>query len=279
MAMYTTKQLELIRKLVYMRTGITLSAHKDTMIWNRLERLRALLGYNTIGCLLDAIESGKHAESFISAITTNKTNFFRENFHFDDLLSRVMPKMLKDGANMKIYCAAAATGEEPYSIAMAMEYCKVMNNVPLFYYSLIASDIDSSALDTAKNGVYEWERSSMDFPSWVIAQNYFKRRDHPVRKGDYLIKVKDALKKNIKFGKMNLMNENYPFKLEEFDIIFCRNVLIYFNQADQNSILKKLFRCLKMGGTLYLGHSESPLELSSHVERLGHNIFIKKSEI
>ena len=179
---------------------------------------------------------------------------------------------------LKIYCCAASTGEEPYSIVMTLENAKESYNYSLFNYSVLATDIDEQVLQTAQNGIYEWNRNENDFPPWINPSKYFKRRAHPSKDGDYLIKVKETISRKVKYDTMNLMTETYPFQQNEFDVIFCRNVLIYFNQYDQNKILKSLFSKLKIGGTLYLGHSESSLALTPYVERCGQNIFLKMKD-
>lgn len=276
--MYTQHQLNRARKLTYEHSGITLGDNKDVMISNRLDKLKRALGKSNIDEILTMCENGYELDTFVSVFTTNKTNFFRESFHFDDLKDRAIKEAIKNGQNdFKVYCSASSTGEEPYSILMTIEEAKKEYNSSI-NYSLIATDIDKEVLAHAKEGVYEYRKNIDDFPHWIKPSDYFKRREHPSVPGDYLIKVKDILNKKVKFEQMNLMSQRYPFKEGEFDIVFCRNVLIYFNQNDQNTILKKLFKTLKMGGTLYLGHSENPLELTPYVQRCGQNIFIKKKE-
>ena len=275
--MYTQQQLNRVRDLAYTHSGITLSDNKDVMIANRLDKLKRVLENDNINELLEVIEKGHHVEALINTFTTNKTNFFREEFHFDDLRDRVAKEAIKNNSGLKVFCSASSTGEEPYSILMTLEQAKEDLKASLFNYSLIATDIDTNVLDHAKNGIYEWGKNAFDFPDWIRPAKFFKRKPHP-QKEDYLIKVKDDLQKKVNFKQLNLMNNTYPFKSAEFDVVFCRNVLIYFSQQDQNEILKKLFKTLKMGGTLYLGHSESPLGLTPYVERFGQNIFVKIKE-
>lgn len=276
--MYSAHQLDRARDLAYRHSGITLGDNKDVMISNRLDKLKRALNSEDIDEIMRWVENGNHIETFVSTFTTNKTNFFRESFHFDDLKERVVKQAIESSSGLKIYCSAASTGEEPYSILMTLEQASTEYRTPLSNYSLIATDIDLDVLKHASNGIYEWNKNAEDFPEWIKPANFFKRRAHPSREGDFLIKVKDNLMRKVRFDQMNLMSPSYPFKGEEFDVVFCRNVLIYFNQDDQNAILKKLFRTLKLGGTLYLGHSESPLELAPYVERCGQNIFVKTKE-
>ena len=272
------EQMERVRKIAYDLTGITLNANKDVMIKNRIDKLLRQLGMGSdVDGLLKEVAGGNHTEIFINSFTTNKTDFFREGAHFEDLKERVLPELFAKNTGVKIYCAASSTGEEPYTIAMTVRETQKKRGAAASNVKILATDIDTDVLARAKEGIFRFSPDQNPFPSWVRPPEYFKRR---MIEGDYrfLIKAKDSLKSLLSFETMNLMSPAYPFKPAEFDVIFCRNVLIYFSQADQNKILKKLFRHLKIGGTLYLGHSESPLDLTSAVRREGRNIFIKIKE-
>jgi len=277
---YTTQDVHnKIKKLLYSLTGITLTENKDIMIKNRIEKLIRNCSYRgDIMDLLNLVEQGKYVTEFINSFTTNKTHFFREDFHFLDLKDRVLPQLSKSGRKVSIWCSASSTGEEPYSIAIIVKEANEELNSNI-QASIIATDIDTSVLQYAKDGIYKYSKSSKEFPSYIKPQKYFKRR---TQKGfsdeEVLIKVKEELKKMITFDILNLNDEVYPFKDKQFDIIFCRNVLIYFSAQDQNIILKKLFKHLQIGGTLYLGHSESPQDLIHYVKRVGQNIFIKEKD-
>ncbi|WP_419764805.1 MAG: CheR family methyltransferase [Arcobacter sp.] len=271
---------EKVKELLYSFTGITLTENKDIMISNRLHKLkRNALFSGTLDELLEAIRDGNYKTEFINAFTTNKTHFFREEFHFADLKNRVLPELSKNSQEIKLYCSASSTGEEPYSMAMTIleaqeELGKKINT------SIIATDIDTNVLQYAANGIYRYSKSSKEFPSWLKPQKYFKKRiEKNLASEEILIKVKEELQRMVKFQVMNLNDENYPFSKNQFDVVFCRNVLIYFSSEDQEKILFKLFRHLKMGGTLYIGHSESPGKLEGYVKRIGQNIFIKEKEI
>jgi len=268
-----------VKDLLYSFTGITLTDNKDIMISNRLHKLKRNAGFEgSLDELLDDIQAGNNKTEFINAFTTNKTHFFREEFHFTDLKNRVLPELSKENREIKLYCSASSTGEEPYSMAMTIleaqsELSKKINA------SIIATDIDTSVLQYAANGVYRYSKSSKEFPSWIKPQKYFKKRvQKTLANEEILIKVKEELQKMLTFQVMNLNDEKYPFPQNQFDVIFCRNVLIYFSSIDQEKILFKLFRHLKIGGTLYLGHSESPGKLESYVKRVGQNIFIKEKD-
>jgi chemotaxis protein methyltransferase CheR len=271
---------EKVKKLLYSLTGITLADNKDIMISNRIDKLKRNCNYNgDIVDLLKSIEQGNHLTEFINSFTTNKTHFFREDFHFLDLKDRVLPVFANSGDKIQMYCSASSTGEEPYSMAMSVFEARNELNKNISA-SIIATDIDTSVLEYAANGIYRFSKSSKEFPSWIKPQKYFKRRVQKNLAGEeVLIKVNDELKKMIIFQVMNLNDNSYPFSNNQFDVIFCRNVLIYFSSEDQNKILKKLFKHLKIGGTLYLGHSENPQDLVHYVKRVGQNIFVKEKDI
>ena len=269
-----------VKKILYSLTGITLTENKEIMISNRIDKLkRNCKFYGDIMELLDLVEHGKYETDFINTFTTNKTHFFREDFHFIDLKDRVLPKFAQSGERISMWCSASSTGEEPYSMAMTV-FEAIEDSSRNISASIIATDIDTNVLQYAANGIYRYSKSSKEFPTWIKPQKYFKRRVQKTLSGDeVLIKANDELKRMITFHELNLNDSSYSFANNQFDVIFCRNVLIYFSAEDQNKILKKLFRHLKIGGTLYLGHSENPQDLINYVKRVGQNIIIKEKEI
>ncbi len=278
---YTTQDVhDRVKKILYSLTGITLSDNKDIMISNRIDKLKRNCRFSgDIMDLLEMVEKGTNVTEFINSFTTNKTHFFREDFHFVDLRDRVLPTFANSGKKIEMYCSASSTGEEPYSMAMTVFETKQILNKNISA-SIIATDIDTNVLQYAANGIYRYSKSSKEFPDWIKPQKYFKRRVQKNLSGEeVLIKVNDDLKRMITFQVMNLNDSSYPFSNNQFDVIFCRNVLIYFSAEDQNIILRKLFKHLKIGGTLYLGHSENPHDLVHYVRRVGQNIFVKEKEI
>lgn len=278
---YSTEEIHnKIKKLLYSLTGITLTENKDIMISNRIDKLlRNCKFKGDIKELLSLIEQGQYVTEFINSFTTNKTHFFREDFHFIDLRDRVLPKFAESRQKIDMWCSASSTGEEPYSMAMTVMEVSQELGISI-QASITATDIDTNVLQYAANGIYRYSKSSKEFPSWIKPQKYFKRRVQKNLSGEeVLIKANDELKRMITFHIMNLNEETYPFSNHQFDVIFCRNVLIYFSAEDQNKILKRLFRHLKIGGTLYLGHSENPQDLINYVRRVGQNIFVKEKDL
>lgn len=260
---------------LYKYCGIFLSDSKVTMIKNRASQVMRETGIEDIDVLLNRIEKDKKIQQFfINAFTTNKTEFFREYVHFQDMIDRSLPMLFKSNNPIKIFCSAASTGQEPYSIAMSVLYAKELYDATT-PVSIIATDIDTSVLQEAANGIYTVDFRLEKFPNWCNIDEYFDVISS--NKQPYLqtLKVKNKVKSMITFKQLNLFNKSYPFMRDEFHILFCRNVLIYFKQEDQKGILSRLINTLCVGGTFYLGHSESLYELSEHFEKLGNKTYVK----
>lgn len=275
MIMLDDRQLSLIKERLYKYCGIFLNDSKLTMIKNRIYRLMRETQVYNIDQLLSSIEHNtKIQQDFINSFTTNKTDFFREEFHFQDMIDRSLPVLFKQNKPIKIYSCASSTGQEPYSIAMCVLYAKKLYNAhtPV---SIIATDIDTCVLQEAKEGVYTVDFKVEKFPNWWDINEYFDALDDGKNASVRLLKVKDKLKTMISFKQLNLFDKRYPFMRDEFDILFCRNVLIYFKQEDQQDILSRLIDTLRIDGTFYLGHSESLYHLSAKFEKLGNKTFVK----
>ncbi len=268
----SNNEINKAREVIYKIAGIYLPPSKDSTIKNRLDILKRKLGIQDFDSFLSQVQQGQFKQEFINAFTTNKTDFFREGFHFDDMLDRILPQRLRDNEPMKVYCSASSTGEEPYSIASTLLYAKEIYRSSTAV-SVLATDIDTSVLEFAKEGKYLVNTKLNPLPNWLDLRDYFDISHK--NENEISMNAKSNLKSILTFKQHNLYDARYPFGAKEFDIIFCRNVLIYFKVADQEQILSKLFSHLKIGGTLYLGHSESILNLASKVDRLGKNIFIK----
>ena len=270
--------LEKVRIELYKITGIHLADNKDSLILNRIEKLARELGILDYEQILNEIASGKHHQEFINAFTTNKTDLFRESFHFMDMFNRVLPRLFQGHAPIKVYCSASSTGEEPYSIAATLLHAKESYHGEGVNMSVVATDIDTAVLRIAQKGEYKVDTQINKLPTWIDLARYFDVKPIGSSQREIQMNAKSALKSLITFKTLNLFSERYPFARNEFDIIFCRNVLIYFKPEDQKKILERLFVHLKIGGTLYLGHSENILSLHGRVDRLGQNIFVKNRE-
>lgn len=205
-----------------------------------------------------------------NVVSTNKTEFFRENHHFEflkEIIPSIIEKNRKENLNkLSIWSSASSTGEEPYTIAMTLMDFPVLKNWDV---KIIASDISTTVLTKAHAGVYHDE--AMRHVPKELVKKYFI----PVEEESY--RVSDSIKELVKFKRINLISENYPFK-GEFEIIFCRNVMIYFDRQTQINIINNFLRYLKKGGYLILGSSESlPVEIAkeNRLKRIKSTIYEK----
>ncbi len=275
-----TKNLHQIQEVLYEVCGIHLTDTRQTMMQNRINILRkgsTCKSITSIDELLVLVKTNQQVrQTFINSFTTNKTDLFRESYHFSDMLNRTLLPLLRSNSNIKIFCSASSSGEEPYSIAATCLYAKSLykssSNI-----KIIATDIDTHMLELARKGEYILDPRLNKLPDWINIEQYFDITKK-MSNGVLQLKVRNALKNLVTFQQLNLFNKSYPFSSGEFDMIFCRNVLIYFKPKDQESILTKLHNVLKIGGTLYLGHSEDILRLSPYFDRLGNKTFVKNSE-
>ena len=244
---WTDADFSRVQKLIYQRAGINLHDGKHAMVYSRLSRRLRETGYTSFHDYLGWLEKqdGPEWQEFINALTTNLTAFFREQHHFDILSSLLRSKPA--GTPWRIWCNAASTGEEPYSIVItALEALGA--NAPV---KLTASDIDSRVLATAAQGVYRLD--NVKGLSTERLQRFFLR-GKGANAG--LLRAKPELTKAIDFISVNLIRDDWPFR-EPFDVVFCRNVMIYFDAPTQRAVLERIHRVLKPGGMLFLGHAEN----------------------
>jgi len=247
-------EFEFIRSLVYERSRISLSADKRELVSARLgKRLRATK-LPTVGDYCRLLQSpGAEAElsNLIDALSTNHTFFFRENAHFDFLRRTVIPEMqarsrTERWPKFQVWSAACSTGEEPYSIAITL-----VDALSSWAWQIEATDISHRVLEKARGGVYR-EDTVERLPRASI-QTHFQRGFGP-QEGNY--RAKPSLRDRINFRHLNLLDGEPPFR-EPFHVIFCRNVMIYFDRPTQEELVNKLTRRLVPGGYLFVGHAES----------------------
>ena len=232
--------------LIRARAGIHLGDHKRDMVYARLSRRLRALGLADFRAYLDLVErDDAEAQAFVNALTTNLTAFFREPHHFDTLAT-----LLRDRARTPatLWCCAASTGEEPYSIAMAACEAFGSERPPV---RILASDIDTQVLATAAAGVYPLERIDALSPE---RRRRFFLRGTGANAG--LCRVKPALRALVEFRPLNLLDADYGLR-GGFAAVFCRNVMIYFDKPTQRAVLARIAPLLGPGGLLFAGHSES----------------------
>ena len=245
-----------LRALVYEESGINLSPEKKTMLEIRIRRRLQKLDFSSFAdyCKYVFRPEGQEQEliHLIDAVTTNKTDFFREAGHFDYLTGKALPDLAeRHGISRRslIWSAGCSTGEEPYTLAMVLsEYAEAH---PGFQFHVLASDICTAVLDKARRGIF---RSELAEPvSSELRRKYFMRSRDP---GSDLVRIVPELRARVEFRRINFMDADFGLT-ELHEMIFCRNVIIYFDRPTQLRILRKLVRNLAPGGYFFAGHSES----------------------
>lgn len=243
---FTENDFKFLQSLAKTLTGITLNDNRKEMLYSRLVHIvreKNLANFSEY-CALLKKNNQQDINNFINAVTTNLTFFFRENHHFE-LLKKITPEFLKRDKNIKIWSAGCSTGEEPYSIVFCLENL-FSKNAGAYQLKVLATDLDSDVLRIAKAGSYgkahvEGQLDKEKISMWFSDKNK-------------TYEVRDPLKAMITFNQLNLFDP-WPMK-SLFDVIFCRNVLIYFDNAIQHALLERFVNQTKPGGYVFLGHSE-----------------------
>lgn len=267
------REFNQFRSLIFELAGISLADSKIVMVQGRLaKRLRALElpSYRDyLDFLLDD-QTGDEKTKFINALTTNKTEFFRENHHFEYLTNTLFPELVKQAEasgnkRLRIWCSASSTGEEPYTIAMVV--CEFFGMRKDWDIRILASDIDTDVLQRAAEGVYD--ANSMEGVPVPLRKKYFTRLQ---RADDGPWQANSSLRDLITFRQINLLAPNWPIHTT-FDIIFCRNVMIYFDAPSQSHLVNQFAEKIVPKGHLIIGSSESLLGLSDKYQSLGATIY------
>jgi chemotaxis protein methyltransferase CheR len=247
-------QFQQLAEFITRRLGIKMSEVKIPMLQSRLQRRIRDLGLPSLEDyqrFLFSPEGEQELEAFFNAVTTNKTDFFREPGHFEFLTRNVLPSLCPAGPahRFKLWCAGCSSGEEAYTQSMVLtEYAEAN---PGFSFRILATDISTRVLHLAEEAIYD--ESRIEPISEPLRRKYLLRsRDRHAPK----FRICGALRERVQFHQLNFMDEHYPIG-DTFDVIFIRNVMIYFDRATQTSVVRKLCRHLRPGGFLFIGHSES----------------------
>ncbi|MCG2578817.1 chemotaxis protein CheR [Dechloromonas sp. XY25] len=261
---FSTADFDRVRQLIYKHAGISLSPVKQDMVYSRLARRLRATGKQTFGEYLDALEKngGDEWERFVNSLTTNLTSFFREPHHFPILAEHL--QKLGSRRPVRVWCSAASTGEEPYSIAMTVAETLGSN---CSHVSIVASDLDTNVLATAQKGVYSADRVEKLSPERL---RRFFLRGAGAQEG--YVSVRPELKNMIQFQRINLLDQNYAVK-GPLDVIFCRNVMIYFDKPTQYKILSRFAPMMQPDGLMFAGHSESFLHAADLFKSLGKTVY------
>lgn len=261
---FSTADFERVRKLIYQHAGISLSPVKQDMVYSRLARRLRATGKQTFAEYLDALEKngGDEWERFVNSLTTNLTSFFREPHHFPIFAEHL--RKLGTRRPIRVWCSAASTGEEPYSIAITVLETFGSN---ASHVSIVASDLDTNVLATAQKGVYPIERVEKLSPERL---RKFFLRGTGAQEG--YVSVRPELKNMIQFQRLNLLDQSYSVK-GPLDVIFCRNVMIYFDKPTQYKILGRFAPMMQPDGLMFAGHSESFLHAADLFKSQGKTVY------
>lgn len=266
---FSEKDFHFIRDLISERTGIALAEHKVDLVYGRLSRRLRQLNLSSFDQYLSNLKHDeKELINFINALTTNLTSFFREKHHFEFMTSVLLPELIKKKRNkrLRIWSAGCSSGEEPYTIAMTVR--ALIPDLRGWDAKILATDLDSNMVKKALNGIYTEDRVN------GLTKEQMKKW---VSKGqgdnESMVEMSDDLRKMITFKQLNLMHE-WPMK-GPFDMIFCRNVLIYFNKETQAMLFNRYANILDDDGHLFIGHSESMFKICDRFKLLGQTIYKK----
>ncbi len=250
----------LFSELIYRESGITLGVSKKGLLTSRLIKRLKKQDAGSFYAYYNIVkrDEGELVE-MLNCISTNTTNFFREHHHFEYLSDIIIPDILKSKSHEKvirIWSAGCSTGEEPYSIAITVnEVLRIMDMEPGSWdIKILATDISTKVLETARAGIYEYGQLPGNMPEDMVGRYFLKG----INENEGKIKAKDFLKGMVRLGRLNFTAKSYPFK-KKFDLIFFRNVMIYFDEGMKRHVLSMFHRHLCGKGHLFLGHSETML--------------------
>jgi len=275
-AAITDEDYRFIRTLVYDRSRINLGPNKKELVRNRLLKRLQVLGLENFGsyCRLLRKEKGDEEKTAVlDSISTNVTHFFREWKHFEFLQTTVLPQWAaglrrRRSEPWRIWSAACSSGEEPFSLAILFaDFFRRQPRVEPQTWEIFATDLSSRVLATAREAVYKSERVKLPDPSWL--QTYFQKG---IDAWDGYYRIKSELRERVEFTHLNLVEWPYPCS-GKFDVIFCRNVMIYFDKPTQEQLIPRLAQYLTPGGFLFIGHSEKLPDIDHGLKRIRPSIY------
>lgn len=270
----TQQEFKTIASYIEKNVGIKMPEQKKVMMQSRLAPRLRKLGFTSyseyINYVFNNDTSGDELTLLTDALTTNKTDFFREPDHFDYLSNTAIPTLINNGQrNIKIWSAGCSSGEEPYTLSIVLKEFMAQNPRMLDSFNILATDISTKVLNKAINAVYDIH--TIDGIPLAIKKKYFLKS---LDKSSELVRVKPELRSCVSFGQLNFMNDSYNIK-DMFQVIFCRNVLIYFEKQTQEAIIRKFLKNLEPNGYLFLGHSETILSMNLPLETVAPTVYRK----
>lgn len=272
----TDKDFQKLSEFIYEQCGIKMPPSKKTMLEARMQKRLRVLGMRSFrdycNWVLDPVASENELVNFIDIVTTNKTDFFREPSHFEYLVNTAVPELVRcEGAGVRrrlvVWSAGCSTGEEPYTLCMVLS--EFANRYPgiNFDYSILATDISTRVLEKAASAIYEMEKIE-PIPMNLKKKYLLRSRDRTQN----LARIIPELRAKVRFRRINFMDGEFGLR-EKMDIIFCRNVIIYFDRPTQERLINKFCRNLIPGGFLMVGHSETLNNLNVPVVQVAPTIY------
>ncbi len=262
----TSKEFELFRSLIYKHAGIDLSPSKKVMVASRLTKRANYYQLDNFGQYYNLALSPEHPQEFqvlVDLLTTNETYFFREPKHFDFLNEKILNNWR--GGKFRIWSAASSSGEEAYSLAMLL--AEKLSHRP---WEIVASDLSTKVLKKATHGIYPMDR--IDLLDKKLMRKYCLKG---VRSQEGYFRVDENLRKHTQFRQLNLMKP-LPLDIGQFDVIFLRNVLIYFDVPTKKSVVERIISSLKPGGYFFISHSETLSRVTDKLEMVQPSVYIKR---
>jgi len=270
---FTQDDFDTLCRLIMDYAGIKMHQGKEDMIYGRVSRRVRKLGLRTFSEYVDLLEedpSGEEMGRFVNAVTTNMTSFFREQHHFEYMKQTLLPELMehhKTDHRIRIWSAGCSSGEEPYSIAMTMA-----ETMPTDWDArILATDLDTDMVAHAAKGIYESKRVN-GLAKGTVRRWFSRNRKYPDK-----VKIKSSLQEMITFRKLNLLH-GWPMH-GPLDAIFCRNVIIYFDTETKRKLMARYADLLAPHGRLFLGHSESLLNISDQFRLCGKSIYVKENGV
>jgi len=266
-----------LARFIYDECGIRMPLSKKTMLEARLQKRLRILGIDSFGLYCAYLFSSEGFEQeavpMLDLVTTNKTDFFREADHFDYLVTSVLPGYVQktEGAfrNLRIWSAGCSTGEEPYTLAMLLQ--EFAEQCPGFDFRILATDLSTRVLHLGRLAVYHEERTA-SVPAGLKRKYFLRSRDRSER----VVRIVPILREKVEFRRLNFMGEDFGIR-ERVDIIFCRNVIIYFDRSTQERLLQRFCSHLSPGGFIFMGHSETLNGLDVPLVQVSPTIYRKVS--
>ena len=263
---FSRADFDRVRAMIHRHAGIALNPSKQSMVYSRLSRRLRALGCSDFGAYLDGLDNGSAGDGewqeFVNALTTNLTSFYREPHHFPVVAEHALRQSAS--GPVRLWCCAASTGEEPYTLAITMMEAFNSSRPPV---TIVATDIDTAVLARAERGVYAAETVEKLAPA--LLKRYFLRGRNA---NEGQVRVRPEVRALVSFDALNLLDARWPLQTR-FDAIFCRNVMIYFDKPTQHRVLEKLAARLLPEGLLFAGHSENFTQARDLFELQGKTVY------